>query len=120
MEASVNTGTSEYLEACPECHGTVGHRINCSGGIAFSKPQHKKQPAIVSVDVTDQVSFGNSDDEYLPITKCICGERFGHWNFTIGIYKDEPKECPMCGRRYFFTTSTRVYEVPQIAQPEKP
>ena len=86
--------------------------------VGFDSISRKLQPAknlIHPVDVTDQVSFGNSDDEHLPITKCICGERFGHWNFTIGIYKDEPKECPMCGRRYFFTTSTRVYEVPQIA-----
>jgi hypothetical protein len=32
----MNTGTSEWLEACPKCHGTVGHRINCPDGIAFS------------------------------------------------------------------------------------
>ena len=86
--------------------------------VGFDSISRKLQPAknlIHPVDVTDQVSFGNSDDELLPITKCICGENFNYWNFTIGIYKDEPKECPMCGRRYFFTTSTRVYEVPQIA-----
>ena len=85
---------------------------------SISKKMQNQYPApIVPVDVTDQVRFGNSDDEMLPLTKCICGENFQMWNFVIGIYKDEPKECPMCGRRYFFT-STRVYEVPQIAQPE--
>ena len=87
---------------------------------SISKKMQRQYPTpIVPVDVTDQVSFGNSDDEMLPLTKCICGERFQEWNFIISIYKDEPRECPMCGRRYFFTTSTRVYEVPQIAQPEE-
>jgi len=62
-------------------------------------------------DVTDQVDFGWSDDEFLPITKCVCGERFGWWEFSIGIYADEAKPCPACGRKFFFSTQVTVYEV---------
>ena len=62
-------------------------------------------------DVTAQVDFGNSDDECLPITKCVCGTKFGHWDFVISIYKDDPYECPECGAKLYFRNAVKVYQV---------
>jgi len=38
------------------------------------------------LDVTDQVEFGNNDDECLPLHKCVCGKKFDHWDAIISIY----------------------------------
>ena len=65
----------------------------------------------MSIEVTDQVEFGGNDDEVLPITKCVCGARFGAWKFYISIYDDTPYPCPVCGRKMYFDASVRVYEV---------
>lgn len=32
------TDSDAEAERCPKCGGTVGHRINCPDGIAFSRP----------------------------------------------------------------------------------
>ena len=63
------------------------------------------------IDITDQVRFDLNDDECLPITKCVCGERFGPWDFFISIYRDHPYRCPACGRALYFRPGIRVYEV---------
>ena len=60
-------------------------------------------------DVTDQVGFGNNDDECLPITKCVCGATFPAWEFFISIYDDEPYKCPECGLGLYFSLRIRVY-----------
>lgn len=65
----------------------------------------------MKMDVTDQVDFGNSDDESLPLTKCVCGKKFEYWEFVLSIYEDSPNKCPNCGRKLFFRNSIRVYEV---------
>ncbi|GAH10675.1 unnamed protein product [marine sediment metagenome] len=65
----------------------------------------------MNIDVTDKVDFQGNDDECLPITKCVCGEKFEPWRFMISIYKDDPYACPACGRRLFFSMGIRVYEV---------
>jgi len=65
----------------------------------------------MSVDVTDQVEFEGNDDECLPITKCVCGARFGAWEFVINIYEDMAHNCPVCGKKLYFRASVRVYEV---------
>jgi hypothetical protein len=62
-------------------------------------------------EVTKQVSFGNPDDELLPITKCACGQEWESWDFSIGIYEDEPKQCPACGRSFYFRNNIKVFEV---------
>lgn len=62
-------------------------------------------------DITDQVDFGFSDDEYLPLTKCACGALFDMWEFTLHLDQDSPTKCPKCGRKMFFCVSVRVYEV---------
>lgn len=62
-------------------------------------------------DVTDQVEFNLNDDECLPLTKCVCGVEFESWNFILGVYKDDPKECPNCKRKLYFKPSIRVYEI---------
>lgn len=65
----------------------------------------------MSKDVTSEVQFGNNDDEHLPLTKCICGETFELWGFMIGVYKDDPDECPECGRKYYFSNSIVIYQI---------
>lgn len=64
------------------------------------------------LDVTDKVSFGNNDDEALPLTKCVCGEKFQEWAFIVSIYpKWEASACPKCGRRLYFRNAIRVFQV---------
>lgn len=62
-------------------------------------------------DVTDQVEFNLNDDECLPLTKCVCGAEFESWNFILGVYEDDPKECPYCKRKLYFKPSIKVYEL---------
>lgn len=63
-------------------------------------------------DVTDKVDFGNPDDEFLPMTKCVCGHKWDMWGgFTISIYRDSASECPKCNRKFYFRQSIRVYQV---------
>ena len=66
---------------------------------------------MADLDVTDDVEFGNNDDEALPIKRCVCGLRFGLWNFIISIYRDMPHKCNGCGRRLYFSNAIRVYQV---------
>lgn len=66
---------------------------------------------IMVFDVTKEVDFGNSDDEALPITKCVCGKEFTTWDFHISIYESDPTPCPECGRKFYFSNSIHVYEV---------
>ena len=63
------------------------------------------------IDITDSVYFGGNDDECLPLEKCACGHKFGSWDFTLGIYRDSPKECPNCHRLLYFGVMIRVYEI---------
>ncbi len=63
------------------------------------------------IEVTDKVNFEYNDDECLPITKCVCGEKFVIWDQILGVYKDNPWECPKCGAKLFFTINIQVYEV---------
>lgn len=63
------------------------------------------------IDVTELVDFDNPDDESLPMTKCVCGEKFPVWNWSISIYDDNPTHCPECGRKFFFRQAIRVYQV---------
>jgi len=62
-------------------------------------------------DVTNKVCFGLNDDEYLPLTKCVCDEKFPLWEFILSIYKDDIRACTACGRKLFFETSIKVYEL---------
>lgn len=63
------------------------------------------------VNVTKKVDFDNNDDESLPVTKCACGAKFEAWKFIISIYDDDPKVCPVCGRKFYFRNGIQVYEV---------
>lgn len=63
------------------------------------------------IDITDQVEFGNNDDEALPLLKCVCGKTFEPWDFIISIYRDSAYECSSCGRRLYFSARIRVFEV---------
>ena len=63
------------------------------------------------IDVTQDVSFQNPDDEALPLVKCVCGHKWEPWEFIISIYQDMPEECPYCGTKYFFKNLIHVYRV---------
>lgn len=65
----------------------------------------------MDIDVTDKVGYGNAEDEYLPITECVCGTKFGYWEFSIDIYKDSGIECPKCGRKFYFKSTITIYEI---------
>lgn len=62
-------------------------------------------------DITEFVNYDNPDDEYLPITECICGKRFAPWEFIISIYEETFNKCPECGAKLFFRNTIRVYQV---------
>lgn len=64
-----------------------------------------------TIEVTDQVEFSNNDDENLPLTKCVCGQKFPAWTKSISIYQDNPWQCPHCGAKLFFAVSIRVFQV---------
>ena len=51
-----------------------------------------------------------SDGECLPI-ECVCGYGKAPWTFLISIYKESPTECPVCGRKYYYTQKTTIHEV---------
>ena len=61
-------------------------------------------------DITDQCEFDYSDGEYLPLLKCACGKKFGYWNFSISIYREDAIMCD-CGRRLYFANKITIYEV---------
>lgn len=65
----------------------------------------------MKIDITDQVEFGNNDDEYLPLTKCACGAKFGLWEFQLNIYEEYAYQCPSCNRKLIFENTIRVYEI---------
>ena len=54
------------------------------------------------------VAYGDIDGESLPIT-CVCGYGKEYWSFPISIYRDDPDECPKCGRRYYFSNSIEIF-----------
>ena len=62
-------------------------------------------------DVTERVDFSENDGESLPLTKCVCGEKFSPWDQVLGVYRDHPWECPKCGAKLYFTFTIRVFQV---------
>ena len=66
------------------------------------------------MDVTSKVKFNplDIDGEYLPITECICGKKFGYWEHCISIYEDlGVSRCPNCGVGLYFASGIRVYQL---------
>jgi hypothetical protein len=63
------------------------------------------------IDVTNQVDFHNNDDEFLPLTKCACGQKFEPWDFSINIYREDARTCTNCGRKLYFRLDIKVFEV---------
>jgi hypothetical protein len=63
------------------------------------------------VDVTSKVSFDGVDDENLPLTRCVCGERFKPWSQIVGIYRDLPWSCPKCSAKLVFSNGVRVFQI---------
>lgn len=65
----------------------------------------------MALDVTAQVSFGNPDDEVMPLYKCVCGKKFEPWDAMVSIYPDGAWQCDECHRQLYFRNSLTVYEV---------
>jgi len=63
------------------------------------------------IDVTDQVYFGQSDDESLPLTKCVCGKEHEPWDVILHIERDDISPCDNCGRKLYWRGTIKVYEV---------
>jgi len=61
-------------------------------------------------DITNQCSFGENDDEILPLEKCVCGEEYILWDFVLSIYRENPTVCK-CGRKLYFRNKITIYEV---------
>jgi hypothetical protein len=68
-----------------------------------------------SADVTSRVEFGNSDDESLPLTKCVCGAKFQLWHEIVSIYPEHPWVCPVCGANLYFRADMRVFQLHETA-----
>ncbi len=62
-------------------------------------------------NVTDKVEFDYSDDELLPLTKCVCGQEFDYWQHTLSVYRDDARECPKCGRKLYWVHNPQIFEV---------
>ena len=71
-------------------------------------------------DVTDKTAlhFVEPEDEIAWITQCVCGAKFEPWSQHISIYDTEAWECPECGARLCFGTSTRVFKIEYDKEPE--
>ena len=66
-------------------------------------------------DVTDQVRVGYSDEESLPMEKCVCGASWPTWDGPIlHIERDDPVECPKCGRKFHWKSKITVWEVSDV------
>ena len=62
-------------------------------------------------EITDEVRVGSVDGEHASLLRCACGRKWSDWDFFIGVYADDPKSCPSCGRMMFFKMDVKVYEV---------
>jgi len=62
-------------------------------------------------DITNQCSFGEIDDECLPLRKCVCGEEYDHWHFVLSIYREGASICKKCGRKLYFRNKITIYEI---------
>lgn len=63
-------------------------------------------------DITSQVVLGSTSlEELQPIIQCKCGAKFKPWEEVLGIYQDEPWECPQCGIKLYFERKLIVYEI---------
>jgi len=60
-------------------------------------------------NITSEVEFGFSDDEYLPITRCLCGAEFEPYEQWISIYESSPWECSECGAEMVWEFKPNVY-----------
>lgn len=65
---------------------------------------------MIDRDISKDCTWGNPDDEMLPLTRCPCGRTWATWEFNISIYRENPVEC-QCGRKLYFTQSITVWEV---------
>lgn len=62
-------------------------------------------------DITPLVEYSDNDGEFLPLTKCACGQKFVRWDFILHTDRDMPTTCPNCGRKMYFSVSVHVLEV---------
>ena len=79
--------------------------------LCFCSARSEEDKQMTDKDVTELMLFGDIDNEYLPIDKCACGAEFGYWEFLLNVYKDTPRACWHCGRRFYFRNKITIYEV---------
>jgi hypothetical protein len=64
-----------------------------------------------TTDVTNDVRTGATDDEAVPLLRCVCGQTYPSWDMILSVYADEAKPMPCCGRRLYFVATVKVFEV---------
>ena len=62
-------------------------------------------------DVTDKTEYYEIDGEYLSLKKCVCGKEFAYWANALSIYRRNTFKCENCGRKLYFGTQVRIFEV---------
>jgi len=63
------------------------------------------------LDVTDKVDFGYSNNDFLSLLKCVCGQEFEGWSDAILSYdKDDYFICPSCKRKLYFDIKITIFE----------
>lgn len=59
------------------------------------------------IDVTSKVEVGWVDDEVIGLDRCVCGTSSID---TVGVDRDDPWQCPMCGRELYIRQTLTVLE----------
>lgn len=62
-------------------------------------------------NITEHIKFQENDGECLPLITCVCGAEFIAWDFILGIYREDARECPYCKCKMYFVIEIKVYEV---------
>lgn len=68
-----------------------------------------------TVDVTQEVTIGEVDDDLTYLKQCICGRSWAPWNKILHINEaDSTGACDECGRKFYFTVKVQVWEVRDV------
>ncbi len=59
------------------------------------------------IDVTDKVTLGWVDADVADLKKCVCGTTSID---TLEADRDDPWQCPMCGRELYIRQTLTVLE----------
>lgn len=65
----------------------------------------------VDLDVTRQVQIGIVDGDTASINRCVCGRAVLFPAMILFDRRRSAQACPMCGRRLYFRSEVRVFQV---------